>query len=99
VFDLDTGAVGGAGDVWFEAVTASQLFLTPRGGAQRAVGDRSNRGRDGCAAASFSTSRVPLSAVPVGTGAMPSIGIPLSVYSGRMAMRLIPRLSDRLADA
>jgi hypothetical protein len=67
VFDLDTGAVGGAGDVWFEAVTASQLFLTPRGGAQMAVGDRSNRGRDGCAAASFSTSRVPLSAVPVGS--------------------------------
>ena len=67
VFDLDNGAVGASGDIWFEAVTASQLFLTPRGGAQMAVGDRSNRGRDGCASASYSTTRVALSAVPVGS--------------------------------
>jgi hypothetical protein len=67
-FDLDAGGVGGAGsDIWFHAVTNTELYLEPRSGAQMAVGDRSNRGRDGCAAASFSTSRVTLSAVPVGS--------------------------------
>jgi len=67
MFDLDAGSVGSSGDIWFQAVTASQLYLTPRGGAQMAVGDGSNRGRDGCASASFSTGRVALSATPVGT--------------------------------
>jgi len=67
LFDLDNGAVGASGDVWFHAVTNTQLYLEPSGGAQMAVGDRSNRGRDGCAAASYSTARVALSAVPVGS--------------------------------
>lgn len=67
LFDLDNGAVGGDGDVWFYAVTNTQLYLEPSGGAQMAVGDRSNRGRDGCAAASYSTARVALSEVPVGS--------------------------------
>jgi hypothetical protein len=67
VFDLDTGSVGGAGDIWFQAVTSSELYLAPRGGAQMAVGDRSNRGYAGCSAASYSTTRAPLSAVPVGS--------------------------------
>lgn len=67
LFDLDNGAVGASGDIWFHAVTATQLYLEPSGGAQMAVGDRSNRGRDGCAAASYSTARAPLSAVPVGS--------------------------------
>lgn len=67
-FDLDAGNVGAAGaDIWFHAVTNTELYLEPRNGAQIAVGDRSNRGRDGCAAASFSTGRVALSAVPVGS--------------------------------
>ncbi len=67
VFDLDAGTVGGSGDIWFEADTATQLYLTPRGGAQMAVGDRSNRGFAGCSAASFSSNRVPLASVPVGS--------------------------------
>ncbi|HYD89783.1 MAG TPA: hypothetical protein VEA80_20045 [Vitreimonas sp.] len=67
VFDLDAGSVGGEGDIWFQAVTASQLFLTPRGGAQMAVGDGSNRGLAGCSAASFSATRVALSEIPVGS--------------------------------
>lgn len=67
VFDLDTGAVGGQGDIWFEAVTHAELYLTPRGGARMAVGDRSNRGYAGCSSASYSTARVALSAVPVGS--------------------------------
>lgn len=67
LFDLDTGAVGADGDIWFHAVTNTELYLEPRGGAQMAVGDRSNRGFEGCSAASFSTARVALSAVPVGS--------------------------------
>jgi hypothetical protein len=67
VFDLDTGAVGGAGDIWFEADTATALFLTPRGGAQIAVGDRSNRGYAGCSTATYATTRAPLASVPVGS--------------------------------
>jgi hypothetical protein len=67
VFDLDAGGVGGEGDIWFHAVTNTQLYLEPRDGAQMAVGDRSNRGFAGCSAASFSTARVALSAVPVGS--------------------------------
>lgn len=67
VIDLDTGNVGGSGDIWFEAVTSSELYLAPRGGAQMAVGDRSNRGFAGCSGESYSTTRTPLSAVPVGS--------------------------------
>ncbi|MBI1407946.1 MAG: hypothetical protein GC145_17665 [Caulobacter sp.] len=67
--NFDNGNVGGGGgsDLWFQAVTATQRYLTPVNGARMAVGDRSNRGRDGCRAASFSTARVPLAAVPVGS--------------------------------
>ena len=67
VFDLDAGTVGGTGDSWFRAVTNAQLYLEPRGGSQMAVGDLSNRGLAGCSAAAFSTARVALSAVPVGS--------------------------------
>ncbi len=67
-FDLDAGGVGGAGaDIWFHAVTNTELYLEPRGGAQMAVGDRSNRGLAGCSAESFSATRVPLADVPVGS--------------------------------
>lgn len=67
--NFDNGNVGsGPGaDLWFQAVTSTERYLTPVNGARIAVGDRSNRGRNGCAAASFSTARVPLAAVPVGS--------------------------------
>jgi hypothetical protein len=67
VIDLDSGAVGGGGDIWFHAVTNSELYIEPRGGAQMALGDGSNRGYAGCSGASYSTARAPLSAIPVGT--------------------------------
>lgn len=66
--DLDAGRVVEAGaDLWFEAETSSRLYLTPRNGAQIWVGNRANRGYQGCLAGTFSASRVPLSAVPVGS--------------------------------
>jgi hypothetical protein len=43
LFDLDSGAVGSSGDIWFHAVSATKRYIEPRGGAQMAVGDRSNR--------------------------------------------------------
>lgn len=68
-FDLDEGSVGasGAADLWFEAETATELYITPRNGARIAVGDRSNRGYSGCSTARYTSSRVALSAVPVGS--------------------------------
>jgi hypothetical protein len=66
-FDNGNVGSGGGSDLWFQAVTASERYLTPINGAKIAVGDRTNRGRDGCATASYSTARVPLAAVPVGS--------------------------------
>mgnify|MGYP003340298176 CR=1 FL=1 len=66
--NFDNGDVTTAGaDLWFEAVTPTQMYLTPVNGAKIAVGDRSNRGFTGCASESFSSGRVPLAAVPVGS--------------------------------
>lgn len=67
LFDLDAGGVGSSGDIWFHAVTNTELYLEPSGGAQMAVGDRSNRGFAGCSTASYSTTRVTLASVPVGS--------------------------------
>lgn len=66
--NLDNGAVGGPGtDIWYQAVTAVEKYLTPKSGAQLALGDGSNRGFAGCSAASFSSDPVPLFALSPGT--------------------------------
>jgi hypothetical protein len=67
--NLDNGNVtsGPQADLWFQAETATRLFLAPQNGAMIAVGDRSNRGFAGCSRAAFSSARVPLAAVPVGS--------------------------------
>lgn len=67
--DLDRGSVGaGAGaDIWFQAETAELLYITPRNGARLGVGNRANRGYAGCSAARFSTDRVSLRDIPVGS--------------------------------
>jgi len=67
LFDLDNGAVGSSGDIWIHAVNATQIYYEPSGGAQMAVGDRSNRGFAGCSSATYSTSRVHINRVPVGS--------------------------------
>jgi len=67
-FDLDRGRVGGDdSDLWFEAETSDLLYLVPRNGARIAVGDRSNRGYAGCSAARYSSDRVSLRDIPVGS--------------------------------
>lgn len=66
--DLDTGRVQRDGaDLWFQAETTDLLYLTPVGGARIGVGNRANRGRDGCASARMSSNRVSLRDVPVGS--------------------------------
>ncbi len=67
-FDLDRGRVGGGdADIWFEAETRDLLYLVPRNGARMSVGNRSNRGYAGCSQARFSTNRVSLRDIPVGS--------------------------------
>lgn len=70
--DLEYGAVtsDARADLWFEAATAAEIYLTPRNGARMWAGDLSVRGRAGCGATPlvhYSTDRIALSALPVGS--------------------------------
>lgn len=67
--DLDNGQDSGTtADLWFQAETATALFLVPRNGATMWVGNRSWRGYPGCSTGSaYSTERVALSNLPVGS--------------------------------
>lgn len=66
--NLDNGAVGGGGtDIWYEAETDTEKYLSPKGSARLALGDGSNRGYEGCVGEDFSAERVPLEDMPVGT--------------------------------
>ncbi|MBU1175177.1 MAG: hypothetical protein KKH72_07210 [Alphaproteobacteria bacterium] len=71
--DLETGAVGAvmplvhpSADFYYERVDAMHNYLKPIHGAQFARGDMSNRGYAGCAVASYSTTHIPLPAMPAG---------------------------------
>lgn len=68
-FDLDRGQIGGNNnvDVWFQAETRDLLYLVPRNGARLSVGDRTNRGYVGCSTARFTSNRVSLRDIPVGS--------------------------------
>ena len=66
--NLDNGNVGSAGaDIWYEAVTAVNKFITPRNGAKLSISGPSNRGYAGCSAASYSNNKISIWAMPVGT--------------------------------
>lgn len=66
--NLDNGNVGAAGaDIWYQAVSPVQKYITPRNGAVLALGDGSNRGYAGCAAESFSGNKIPLWSLPIGS--------------------------------
>lgn len=70
VIDLDSGRLDTArGDIWLQAVTASERYVTPRNGAQIATArerDRS-RGRDGCARAEYTSDRLSMDRLRVGS--------------------------------
>ena len=61
--DLEDGGLGSGGgaDLWFRAQSATERYLQPIGGAAFALGDGSNRGRDGCREANYSSDWIPVS--------------------------------------
>lgn len=67
--DLDEGAVVGdpARDIWFEAVTATERYVTPKNSSTIAIVGTGSVGRYGCATASLSGSRINVNDLPVGT--------------------------------
>jgi len=72
--DLETGSMGPVvpvtpftADFFYEVVNPTHRYLKPINGARFARGDMSNRGYAGCAAESFSSSHIPLPAMPVGS--------------------------------
>lgn len=66
--NLDNGATGDAGgDVWYRAVTATEKYLQPINGGRLSLVDGSQRGFNGCKTAAFSTARLALVDLPVGT--------------------------------
>lgn len=68
VIDLDSGRLDTArGDVWLQAVTASERYMTPSNGAQISNARNRGRGKDGCASAGYSNNRLPMSRVEVGS--------------------------------
>jgi len=69
MFDLDQGQVGqgAAADMWLEAKTAKDLYLTPRNGARMSISGARNLGRDGCLKSRLSPGSVPLAKLRTGT--------------------------------
>lgn len=67
-FDLDSGQVGAGpdADFQFQAVNPVQRFIKPVNGAQLAVGNKQNRGFNGCSNEAFSPSPVNLNNLAVG---------------------------------
>lgn len=67
--DLDEGHLDttAEADIWFEAVTATERYVTPQHGATIAIAGPTSVNRDGCMALTLSSARIPLSSMPVGT--------------------------------
>lgn len=66
--NLDTGVVGGGGgDIWFEARTATQRFVTPRNGAEIAKFGATAPGRGDCTSAPLSENSININNLPQGT--------------------------------
>jgi len=67
--DLDEGVLSSTSalDLWFEAVSSSEKYLTPRNGATFAVWGTSAPGMYDCIGASLSDARIPIASAPVGT--------------------------------
>ena len=66
--DLDTGNIGvGGSDIWYQAVTAIQKFITPRNGAKLSISGPANRGFSGCSTASYTANKISVWTLPVGS--------------------------------
>ena len=67
--DLDEGKVGAGtdSDIWFQAATATERYITPRNGATIAKVGTTSVGLEGCRKAPLSASRININALPEGT--------------------------------
>jgi len=67
--DLDAGTITSArgADIFFQARTATERFITPRNGAVIAVAGRQEIDRAGCAALNLRPDPIPIQRVPAGT--------------------------------
>ncbi len=67
--DLDRGRIGsGPGaDIWFQAKTPLERYITPRNRARIAVAGKRSLGRDGCAALRLTSDPIPVRELTEGT--------------------------------
>lgn len=67
--DLDNGDynAGRGADIWYQIASPVEKYLAPVNGATLAFGNGSNRGSAGCSVASFSSAKIPLWSLPVGS--------------------------------
>ncbi len=85
LFDLDSGreVQSGDSDIWFEAVTATERYLTPRNGATMGIA-RGTGDFTGCSRAKMSENRFPVDKLP------PSITVCVKTNRGNLgAFRLL----------
>jgi len=72
IVDLDQGVVvdnahQDQGDFWFEAATPTERYITPWNGTQIALVGTLTPGLSGCQSASYSSNKIPIADLPVGT--------------------------------
>jgi hypothetical protein len=72
IADLDQGVVvdnshQGQGDIWFEAATPAERYLTPWNGTLLALVGTVAPGSSGCQSASYSSNKIAIADLPEGT--------------------------------
>ena len=69
LIDLDSASIvsAAATDIWFEAVTATERYITPKNGAQIVKMGKNEPGYLGCQGASYHSSQIKIQDVPAGT--------------------------------
>jgi hypothetical protein len=66
--DLDNGVIGGPGeDLWYQAVSVTEGYITPLNGALIGSATVGNNGFAGCSVAALSSTQVPLSTIRLGS--------------------------------
>lgn len=67
--NLDTGAQGSepGTDLWYEAVTDTEKYITPQHGAKISIGDFGQHGWSGCKSSTFTSAKLALDDAPIGS--------------------------------
>lgn len=67
-FDLETGSIGAAGaDAWFQAVTATERYLTPQSGGQLGLASSSDPSYATCSSTPLTDDRIPVQTLVPGS--------------------------------